>query len=152
MPLISLADVKNRFPRWESYCTLKQSDTTADAEARLTLARDQAEGELLDYVDVEDADMTARLERHLMNIVRYNCFDLKFGSEDYDTKPTIVRRYEQTIETLTALRAGTLPEPHDPTSGTDETPEDVKVQAKRRRFDEWFYPRPPDQDLSGDTT
>jgi hypothetical protein len=138
--LLTLQDVKDAFPAWEKYCTLQQYDTQAEIEERLRTALGQAEGELRDYVAVSGPDdLTQRFERHLMAIVKYNAFQIRYAHEDYDTKPTIVRNYERTIESLEALRAGTQPEPYDPTtSGGDDDTGDVRIQSKRRRFDEWF--------------
>jgi hypothetical protein len=138
--LLPLADVKARFPRWKAFCQMQQTEPDADVEARLQQAARHAEGELQDYVAVTGpADMTERLERYLLDIIRFNAHEIKHSSEDYDTKPAVVRRYERTLDTLAAIRNGTQPDPRDLSADDDtEDAPDVHVQAKPRRFDRWF--------------
>lgn len=135
MSLITAQKVKDNFPQWEHYA---EFDTeAADAAAALTKQIENAETELADYTTVTEDTIDAKLERHLLNIVKKNLFDLQHIDTEFERDPGIVADYKQTIRMLEQLRDGERP-------GTPESPDDaagaIHITAKKRRFGpgNWF--------------
>lgn len=129
MALITLEDAKDKFEVWEDYCTIEGSAKTPDQILQEKI--DDAEIELTEYLDVDETTVTDREIRHLVNIIRYNCFRVKHGDTDFDNKPQIVVDYENTIERLKEWQGG------DALGQSQDLP---TMDAKTRRFAEggWF--------------
>lgn len=121
MAVIDKDFVKSMFPEWEKFCTIK--DDTLTADERLDNCIELAENEFAQYLpDVTDDDLTDVQRRHLLNLVRKQCFDLRHGDSGFDNKPQIVKDYEASIEWLSRMVADTK----------------ISISAKVRRFDGWF--------------
>lgn len=135
MSLITAATIKSKFPNWEHYA---EFDTEADdTDAALEKQIAEAETELADYVTVTEETIDAKIERHLLMIVKKNLFDLQHNDTEFERDPGIVADYKRTIKMLEQLRDGHRP-------GTPETPDDaagkIRIRAKKRRFTPgtWF--------------
>lgn len=121
MAVIDQDFVKSMFPEWEKFCTIK--DDTLTAEERLDNCIELAENEFAQYLpDVTADDLTNIQRRHLLNLVRKQCFDLRHGDSGFENKPQIIKDYEASIEWLSKLTAATA----------------ISITAKPRRFGEWF--------------
>lgn len=140
MSLITSQTVKDKFTRWEIFCEpVEQGQTAADV---LTEMIADAETELLEYIPgLTATTITAQLTRHLMNIIKYNCFNNLHGEADFETKPRMVANYEATIKMLERYRGGDFPVPDDP--DVTEGEEHVRFSGKKRRMNEWFNPAYP---------
>lgn len=123
MAIIDTDYVTTNFAEWEKFCTLK--DDVLTKEDRLENAIALAEDEFAQYLpDVTDETLTNVLRRHLLNLVRKQCFDLRHGDSGFENKPQILKDYEATIAYLASL------------SGGDDGA--ISITAKPRRFGEWF--------------
>ena len=87
----------------------------------LIIAIDDAEAEFQSYITVTTMDNELTL--HLLNIIKFNCFNFLHGDTEFDSKPNIVREYEMSIELLEKALVKTG---------------NVKMAAKDRQFVEWF--------------
>lgn len=134
MPIITIQYVKERFPRWAAFVRIDSTDDAAALDERLTQIVAYAEAQLLEYVNVTDETISDQLTRHLMNLVRKGCFDVKNAETSFETKPQIVRDYEDTLRQLRDYRAGIL-------GARGEDTKDFVVTAKPRLFGgKWFNP------------
>lgn len=131
--LITASTVKDRFPDWAKFCTLQNDTKTPDE--RLALAIDNGETEMLEYIDVTSTTINAQLERHLVNLIRKQAFDFRRSVDEFDYKPQLVRDYQASLEMLERYRSGELPVPQPE---DEEDTLDVRINAKKRRFGEWF--------------
>lgn len=134
--LLTLDDVKADIPEWNKYARFTTAEADAVIDARLTRAIEDAEVQMGEYVPgLTPETITPALERHLRIIVRKNVFDLKLGNAKFETKPQIVRDYEQTRDMLGHYKTGGFAAL--PAASGDEP--DVKVERRRpRRFGTWF--------------
>ena len=133
MSLITVEYITDNFEQWEVFCTVEGSDFSA--EEILDMKLDLAEKELLEYVEVTEATITEPLTRHLLIIVKKNCFDIQHGDTELENKPQILRDYEATIKALEKYRSGELPMSPEPGENTPT----VSITAKERYFDDWFW-------------
>ena len=140
MSLITSDTVKAKFTRWEVFCEpLEAGQTTDDV---LTAMIEDAETELLEYIPgLTDQTITPQLTRHLLNIVRYNCFNNLHGEAAFETKPRTVANYEATIKMLERYRDGEFSVPDDP--AVEKGEEYVKFSGRPRRMNNWFLPPYP---------
>jgi hypothetical protein len=129
MALIDITEVQEKFEVWEDYCTINGLDKTAEEVLQDKI--DDGETELLEYLTVDEDTITAIHQRHLMNIIRYNCFRVKHGDTEFENKPQIVVDYERTIEALKQMKVS------DELGAAQDLPQ---LKAKTRIFDEggWF--------------
>ena len=127
MALISIDYVKQNFDLWEDYCTLEEGDDAPDAVLQRKM--DRAEEEFLEYLNVDDTTITAQQKRHLLNIIRKNCFEIKNGDRPFEHKPQIIRDYEESLKALEQYRKRIR--------GVGASG-DIQITAKDREFDEWF--------------
>src|SRR3972149_7917020 len=129
MPLTPLAYVQQEFEPWQTYCTIEGSSETA-AEV-LQRKIDLAEIEFLEYVDVDEDSITDQLTRHLLMLVKKQCFDIKHGSTewDQDSKPQIIRDYERSLKWLEQYRQRTA---------AQAITGDITFTTKTRRYGSWF--------------
>ena len=127
MALITPEFVKDNFEEWDIYCTVEGSSKTPDQILQIKI--DRAEDEFLEYLNVDETTITAQQKRHLLNIVKKNCFDIRHGSTEFDQKPQIIKDYEATIKALEEYRLAKR--------GIDGSAS-IKMNAKDREFDEWF--------------
>ncbi len=114
--------VKARFPEWETFCTRKDGEKTADE--MLQIAIDLASFEFCDALgSLTSDDMTDILRMHLLRMVKHRCFNFLHGDTGFKNKPQIVRDYETTRELLDKglIRTG-----------------NVTFENKDRIFDDWF--------------
>lgn len=126
MPLIPIADVQTRFPRWNDF---------VPDEAELTRRVEDAEGELAAYVVATDLD--AQTDLALIRLIKKHCFDHQHGDTEFERRPQILRDYDKAIADLERLRGGELPDPAPEASG-DEEDDDEGLDSKPRRFGSWF--------------
>lgn len=133
MSLITAAVVKAKFPLWRDLCA--SEDTALEPEEVLQLSIDAAEVELLEHVTVTDATINDQLTRHLLVIVKKNCFDQVHAVSEFESRPQILKDYDATIKVLALYRQGIIPVP---VADGEEAPQGFTVQAKPRRFDTWF--------------
>lgn len=127
--LITIDQVKTRFPRWADFC---EPTTEATADEVLHTCILLAEAELMELVAIDADTITEALRRHLMVIIKKNCFDHLHGEQTFeDAKPQIIRDYERTLELLDRYLQGAIMSP------ADDEPH-VTMTAKPRRFDQWF--------------
>lgn len=133
--LITATYVKANFEQWETYCTVEGSAYTADQilEAKIDLA----EIEFLEYIRVDATTVTGQHKRHMLIIAKKNCFDIKHGNTEFESKPLIVKDYENTLAALQKYQLGELAA-FDADSDTDNDLPRVSITAKTRRFDTWF--------------
>ncbi len=138
LTLVTLEEIKDRFPDWELYARRTQQEDAAEVEARLERAAEDAETELLEYLPALTPEtISPQVERHLLVIAKKALFDYKHGNQGYEHKPLIVRDYEATLATLERYRAGELPVPGLP-GEEDVTDDTFTVTPVKRRFGEWF--------------
>jgi len=105
MNLITAAAAKAKFELWEDYCTIPGSVQTPEQVFANKIS--DAEAEMLQYLpDLTLATITENQERHLINIIRYRCFQIKHGDTQFETDPAIVYDYKQTIDWLKNLQSG----------------------------------------------
>jgi hypothetical protein len=90
--------IKDRFPAWEKYCTIK--DSTKTPEEVLDIVKADSEVEFLDYLDVDETTITDAEKLLLLKIVRYRSFLIRHGDTEFKNTPEIVKEYEATLEFL----------------------------------------------------
>jgi len=129
MPLMDSAAVKNKFELWQKYCTIPNSGKTPDQVLDDKIL--DADAEFLEYLTVDETTISDIEKRHYMAIVRYNCFRIKHGNQEFQQKPQIVRDYENTIKTLSDWK-------HQSSTGANQ--DLPAISAKDRRFgkNQWF--------------
>jgi len=127
MSLITAAYVKENFEPWSSFCTVPTSSFTADEILDKKIAL--AEIEFSQYSDATADDITDELKRHLLNIVRKNCFDIRHGDTRFEHKPQILIDYESSIETL-KIYGRRVAEVDSSAS--------IRITSKPRKFGTWF--------------
>lgn len=132
MSLITSTYVKANFEPWELFCTVEGSASTAMEILELKIAL--AEAEFSQYISVSDpAELTDELQRHLLNLVRKQCFDIKHGDTEYKNPPQILKDYEASIAALKL---------YGPRVDDDvETNISVSFTSKERKFNTWFNER-----------
>ncbi len=93
MSLLTLEYVKGEFPTWENWCPPKKTRlTTVDV---LQKCITNAEVSFLEYVpSVTAENITDPLKLHLMAFIRYACFSWRHDTTKFESKPLIVREYE----------------------------------------------------------
>jgi len=134
MALIDIQYVKDNFEEWEEYCTVPNS--AIDPEKTLSRKIALAEAELLEYVTVDQQTISDSLKKHLLNLIRYQCFLIKHGDTQFEYPPAIVKDYNKSISILEKYRKGEIKFPPDPPNADKD---DVRFSAKDRQFDEWFF-------------
>lgn len=106
--LITRADVQERFETWDSFCQGKYDEDDnpiLTPEQQLDAKIVLAEQELMEYLPSTTAEtITDAASRHLLNLVRKNCFDIQHGDTEFESKPQIIRDYEATLKRLAELR------------------------------------------------
>lgn len=124
--------IKKHFPKWDFY--FKDRDTDEPDQDLLAESIDLALAQINDYVIVEEETITDTMKLHLLNIVRKKGFDLEYSAENFDTKPSIIRDYEYTLEVLEKYKNG-----YQPPIQEDDA-KSVNITAKPRIFtkDGWF--------------
>jgi len=90
--------VKDRFPDWQTFCTREDGLKTPDE--MLNLAIQNSETAFLSFVSITDIDMTDELRLHLLNLIKYNCFNYLHGDTEFKHKPEIVMNYNRSLQKL----------------------------------------------------
>lgn len=127
MPIVDAAYIQANFEPWEKYCTIEGSGDTPEEVLDKKIAL--AESEFSEYVTVTAETITDQLTRHLLNLVKKHCFDIKHGDTEFEHKPQIVKDYEASLDWLKKYRIRT--------AGIDGAAS-ISITAKSRRFDHWF--------------
>ena len=124
--------IKKHYPKWDFYFKDRDTDV-ADADL-LDDCIDLALAQINDYVVVEEDSITTTMKLHLLNIVKKMGFDLEHSAEDFDTKPSVIRDYEYTLDVLEKYKTGMQ------APATSENSTQVDITAKPRLFtsDGWF--------------
>ena len=137
--LITLSDIKTKIPEWEKYVRLKSEDTTQQLDDRLTTKAEDAEAHMLELLpDLKADTITPALTRHLIVMIKREVFLIQHGDRQWGEagRPQILRDYQDTLNTLQRYREGDL------SYKDTEEPQDVRMNAPKRRFDngKWFHP------------
>lgn len=137
--LIYPDEVQDRWPEWETYCSVFSDKQPIDA---LVIAITDASIEFNELLpSVTSETITDALKRHVLHMVKKEAFDFMHGDTNFERTPQIVKDYRQTLKTLERYRTGDLTLPGD-------TTEHFSMTAKRRQFNDWFtdqtdYPHRP---------
>jgi len=123
---------QERFPGWRKFCDIDDFEGTP--EDLFDIAREMAEVELLEYIDVDVSTITPALKHHLLNITKKVCFNFRHDDAQFDKQPQIVVDYEKSIAMLEQYRNGELPNAPEPGDNADT----VTMSAKDRKFERWF--------------
>lgn len=129
--LITTNYVKSNFPNWSYYCSDEEKTPDQVIESEIQTASIQ----LSEYVTVTETTITEALKLHLFNIVRKRLFDRKHGDTEFQTKPAIVKEYEDSLKILEKYRTGEM-SVTQPEAG--QTNEKISFTAKPRKFGNWF--------------
>ncbi len=133
--LLTLAQLKADMPEWQKYAKITAADTDQVVDARLQQRIDDAHVQLLEYLPgLTPGTITDPLRRHLRILTRKAVFDIKHGNAKFDTKPQIVRDYEQTIDMLEQYKSGGFAPP----SLDGDLPAISMKRQRPRRFRTWF--------------
>lgn len=132
MPLIETDDIRDRFPKWETYLQRER-----DPGAALDLQVTEAEKELRRYVAVDDT-LPAELDPLFMAIVRKHVFCVLHGDTEFEAqkRPQIIRDYDRAVKELERYRSGELRLAAPTEEQAAGTP--PMIASKPRRFGTWF--------------
>ena len=132
---LTLAQLKEDMPDWEKYARFNVAETEQAINDRLQQRIDDAEVQLLEYLPgLTPGTITNALERHLRIVTRKNVFDIKHGNAKFETKPQIVRDYEQTRDMLEQYKDGGF----SPPAADGDLPAISMKRQRPRRFRTWF--------------
>lgn len=135
--LVTTQYIKDNFEHWEGYCTIEGGSDSATVVLERKI--DMAEVEIKEYAALTTSNITDQFKRHILNITRKNCFDIRHADAgDFDVKPQIVKDYETTLKYLQKFSAGgggVLNPTYDSTKTASEG-DIVSVKARTRMFTE----------------
>ena len=128
--LLDLQTIKDRFPDWQLF--------VADDD-RLALRVANAERELARYVTPQ-APLSDALDGLYLSLVKKHVFDERHGDTVFESRPQILRDYDEAVRDLKAVRARVLAGEIKPDgSGLDDLDDDSDaLESKPRRFGTWF--------------
>lgn len=135
MSFLEIETVKIDFPLWNRFCSY---DSASDPEAILQRQMDLADNKLRQYINIPSGSaLPDWLQLHLFNIVRKFCFDIKHGDTEFQSKPTIVREYEATIEELKRIAPNGTPVDLSVVTNritSSASTDKISINAKERLF------------------
>ena len=120
MSLITAAWVEGKFPLWNKYFLDENSDAS---ETVLTDEIANAEAEYSQYVAVSEDEPTELQKLQLLIIVKKRGFDRRHGDEEFESRPRILKDYDDLIKQL-----------KEELSDSDS----ITMNTKTRRFGSWF--------------
>jgi hypothetical protein len=120
MSLITAAWVEEKFPLWNKYFLDENSDPS---ETVLTDEIANAETEYSQYVAVDEDEPTDLQKLQLLIIVKKRGFDRRHGDEEFESRPQILKDYDNLIKQL-----------KEELSDSDS----ITMNTKTRRFGSWF--------------
>jgi hypothetical protein len=100
--IIQKADIKDRFPLWDEFCTVADSALTADEQLDQVIV--DSEAELSRFITVDETTATDVHKLYYMSIIRYRCFILRHGDDEFKHPPQIVKDYSKALTELEKLR------------------------------------------------
>jgi len=112
--LLETSYVQEKFPLWRTYCTIDESELTA--EQMLELQIEMAEDFMSGYVTI--SSLTDHLKLLELWIVKKYCWNLQHDDLEFDPRPQVLVDYDKAVEYLEKYQSGELP--HAPAPGAAE--------------------------------
>jgi len=95
--MITVEYVQTHFPLWNKFIL---DDNGHPSQTILQEEINLASQEFTEYLERTAQTITSAEKIHLLNIVRYRAFNRLHGDTAFETKPQIVRDYENTVQAL----------------------------------------------------